>query len=127
MWTPGSGTAPNNAGQFNLVHPLPSKEFMAYGVRHTLTLTGLRVSDADGAGGIEGRKVCVRGGGFAVGLAAVLLGLHPHARAAHSSDGSKISGPTRALAPCWSLWTTPSTRLRCWARSGWRTTPDDLI
>lgn len=63
MWSPGGGAPPNNAGLFSLVHPLPSRAFVAYGVRHRVTVTGLRAAAAGPGGaaaagpGPEGRPV----------------------------------------------------------------------
>jgi len=54
MWTPGPGAAPNNAGVFSLVNPLPAARFTAFGVAHEMRITGLRVPDA--AEGLQGRK-----------------------------------------------------------------------
>ncbi len=52
--SPPSKSPPNTPpGVFNLVNPLPSKEFEAYGVTHRLRVTGLRVTSD---GGVAGRK-----------------------------------------------------------------------
>lgn len=56
MWTPGNGAPPNVAGVFNLVHPLPCKEFTSYGVRHRMCVVGLRVPAAAAAAGVQGRE-----------------------------------------------------------------------
>lgn len=55
MWTPGPGAPPNNAGVFSLVHPLPAREFLAFGVPHRFRLTGLRRA-AEGGQGLKPHK-----------------------------------------------------------------------
>lgn len=77
MWTPGNGAPPNNAGVFHLTPNPPPKEFVAYGVKHRLTITGLRplprptsAETADDGGVAEGRPVWWKkdgGDGAAVG------------------------------------------------------------
>ena len=57
FWTLGPGAAPNNAGIFSLVHPLPSTEFIAYGVRHRFRITGLAATELAASAGVENRKL----------------------------------------------------------------------
>ncbi|KAI8464000.1 MAG: coth protein-domain-containing protein [Monoraphidium minutum] len=57
MWTPGNGTAPNVAGLFSLVHPLPVASFTAFGVPHRFRVTGLGVNELAFATGVEGKRL----------------------------------------------------------------------
>lgn len=57
MWTMGGSSPPNTASLFSLVGPLPSKEFVAYGVTHRFTMTGIQPTELSAATGIEGKKL----------------------------------------------------------------------